>query len=118
MPRDLGLLWYNASVLRLASPRLLSPSSNLPMLLRPASPPREFGPLRAKGHGVQALKVSLLLILLAACVDDPVGIGVVNVAVLGAGIDTVWVGAPGEAVPAIRLRVTDNEGRPFSGASL
>src|SRR5258706_3807633 len=89
------------------------------MRLRPASPSREFGPLRAKGHGVQVLRATLLLLILTACVDDPVGIGVLGIAVDGAGTDTVWVGAPGELVASgVRLHITDGEGRPLPGASL
>jgi hypothetical protein len=44
---------------------------------------------------------------------------VLNLAVEGAGLDTVWAGAPGEPIStAIRVRVTDDEGRPLPGASL
>src|SRR6267378_8449799 len=58
-------------------------------------------------------------LLLTACVGDPAGPGVLAVSVEGAGIDTVWVGAPGEAVPmAIRLHITDDAGRALPGASL
>ena len=88
------------------------------MLLRPASPSRGFGPLRANGHSVQALKASILLLILTACVDAPVGIGVLNVAVEG-NVDTTWVGTPGEPMPgAVRLHVTDDEGRPLVAASI
>src|SRR6185295_14980923 len=59
------------------------------------------------------------VLLLTACLGDPAGPGVLAVAVEGAGIDTVWLGAPGELVPsAIRLRVADAEGRPLAAASI
>jgi len=68
---------------------------------------------------VQALRVTLLLLILAACVDDPVGIGVLGIAVDGAGSDTVWVGAPGELVASgVRLHITDGDGRALPGASI
>jgi hypothetical protein len=44
---------------------------------------------------------------------------VLSVAVDGASLDTVWVGAPGEPVAAaVQLRITDDAGRPLPGASL
>jgi hypothetical protein len=67
---------------------------------------------------VRALQATILILLLAACVDNPAGVGVLTVAVEG-DVDTTWVGAPGEPMPrAIRLHVTDAEGRALSGASL
>src|SRR6185503_10093522 len=57
--------------------------------------------------------------LAAACLGDPVGPGSLAVSTMGGALDTVWVGAPGENVPGgIRLRVTDDAGRPLPGASL
>jgi hypothetical protein len=61
----------------------------------------------------------LLLSLAAACLGDPVGPGSLAVSTMGGALDTVWVGAPGENVPGgIRLRVTDDAGRPLPGAAL
>ncbi len=60
-----------------------------------------------------------LVLLLTACLGDPAGPAVLDVGVVGAGIDTVWVGAPGEPLPAgVRLLVSDDAGRPLPGASL
>ena len=88
------------------------------MHLRPASPPREFGPLRAKGHGVRAIRATILLLLLTGCVDNPAGVGVLNVAVEG-NVDSTWVGTPGEPLGgAVRVHVTDDEGHPLAGASI
>jgi hypothetical protein len=57
--------------------------------------------------------------MVAACLGDPVGPGVLTIATEGAAVDTVWVGAPGEALPSeIRLRVTDDAGRPLAAASV
>jgi hypothetical protein len=69
---------------------------------------------------VKALRASLgLALLLTACLGDPAGPGVLDVAVLGVGVDTVWVGAPGEPLSTpIRIHVTDDQGRPLSGAAL
>ncbi len=69
---------------------------------------------------MKRLRASLgLALLVTACLGDPAGPGVLNIAVEGAGVDTVWVGAPGEPIStAIRLRITDDEGRPLAGASL
>jgi hypothetical protein len=62
---------------------------------------------------------AVLVVAVAACLGDPVGPGILVVAVEGAGPDTVWLGAPGEPVPAgVRLRITDDAGRPLPGASL
>src|SRR6266566_3195315 len=57
---------------------------------------------------------------LAACLGDPAGPrGELRVASEGAGLDTVWVGAPGEPLPmGVRLRVTDDAGRALPAASL
>lgn len=63
------------------------------------------------------LAVSLMV---AACLGNPMGPrGALNVVGEGAGLDTTWVGAPGEPVPtAVRLRITDDAGHPVPGASL
>jgi hypothetical protein len=68
---------------------------------------------------MKRLPVSLVLaLLITACLGDLAGPGVLNVVVDG-GIDTVWVGAPGEALPAaIRLRITDDAGRALPSASV
>src|SRR5437867_6255350 len=58
-------------------------------------------------------------LLLTACLGDPAGPAVLAVGVEGAGIDTVWVGAPGQPLPsAVRLHITDDEGRALPRASL
>ena len=69
---------------------------------------------------MRALRAGLgLVLLLSACIGDPAAPGVLNVAALGAGTDTVWVGAPGEPISTpIRIHITDDQGRPLAGASL
>src|SRR6266487_2787649 len=91
------------------------------MLLRPASPPGSSGSVRAKGTiPMRPIQATIaLVVLLTACLGDPAGPAVLDVGVVGAGIDTVWVGAPGEPLPAgVRLLVSDDAGRPLPGASL
>src|SRR6266404_1263405 len=120
MPRELGFLWYNASASGLASAPSPRRSANPLMLLRPISRHGPSGPLRAKGRGMKRLQSSLVLALvLTACVGDPAGPALLAVGVEGAGIDTVWVGAPGQPLPSVvRLHVTDDEGRALPRASL
>ena len=90
------------------------------MLLQSDLNSGSLGPLRAKYPGVKRLQASLALaLLLTACLGDPAGPGVLRISAIGANIDTVWVGAPGEPVPTvIRLRVTDHEGRALASASV
>ncbi len=60
-----------------------------------------------------------LLLLSTACLGDPAGPGVLNISVLGAEVDTLWVGAPGEALPtAVRLKITDDAGRALPAATI
>jgi hypothetical protein len=61
-----------------------------------------------------------LVLILTACLGDPVGPGTLTVDAVGdAATDTLWVGAPGEGIPGgVQLRVTDGAGRPVPGASL
>jgi len=75
--------------------------------------------LRASAPPTLGVRLPVLLLAIAACLGDPVGPGTLAIAVEGAGLDTVWIGAPGEPVPTgIRLRITDDAGRPLPGASL
>jgi len=89
------------------------------MLLQSDPSAGSLGPLRAKYPGMRRIQASLVLaILLTACFGDPAGPGVLSVSVEG-GVDTVWVGAPGEALPtAIRLHITDDAGRTLPAAHL
>jgi hypothetical protein len=71
------------------------------------------------GTRVPGRNTTLLVLALSACLGDPVGPGALEVTVEGAGVDTEWVGAPGEAIPGgVRLRITDYAGRPLPAASL
>ncbi len=69
---------------------------------------------------MKALQVSLALTLLATgCYGDPAGPGVLDVLVVGAGADTVWLGAPGEPIPTgVSLLIKDAHGDPAAGASV
>src|SRR6266550_3343456 len=59
------------------------------------------------------------VVVITACLGDPVGPGSLTVATDGASVDTVWLGAPGEMLPnLVRLRVTDDAGRPLPAARL
>jgi hypothetical protein len=63
--------------------------------------------------------VLLAIVAAAACLDDPVGPGVLTVTLEGASTDTVWTGSPGEALPGgIRVRISDEAGHPVSAATL
>jgi hypothetical protein len=71
------------------------------------------------GRGMRArAAVILLLLALAACLDDPVGPGAISVMLEGGAADTLWKGAPGEAMPAMRVRVLDDNGRPVPAAAV
>src|SRR4051812_34547236 len=62
---------------------------------------------------------SILLVTVAACLGDPVGPGVLTIATEDARVDTLWLGAPGEALPSqIRLRITDDAGRPLPAVAV
>lgn len=60
----------------------------------------------------------VLLVAMSACVADPFAVRGVRATMDGAGLDTVWLGAPGEAVPGVNLRFTDGGGKPLAGASV
>src|SRR2546430_14290023 len=63
-----------------------------------------------------AILVSLGIL---ACLGDPVGPSTLMVSLEGAGADTVWGGAPGEALPrVVRLRISDDGGHPIAAASV
>jgi len=68
-------------------------------------------------RSVRYLAVGLSLALVA-CLDDPVGPSVMSVTFDRGSADTVWSGAPGEALPTIRIHVRDEGGRPVPGASV
>jgi len=55
---------------------------------------------------------------LSACAGDPTGPGVLFVTPVGAGADTVWSGAPGEAIPSVAIRVRDGQGALVAGATI
>src|SRR2546430_10507143 len=63
-----------------------------------------------------AILVSLGIL---ACLGDPVGPSTLMVSLQGASADTVWAGAPGEAMPrVVRLRISDDGGHPIAAASI
>jgi len=59
-----------------------------------------------------------LALVLVACLDDPVGPSSMTVTLDGGSADTVWSGAPGEALPRIRIKIRDDAGHPVPGASV
>jgi hypothetical protein len=61
---------------------------------------------------------ALLALVVVACLDDPAGPSTLTVALDGGSLDTVWSGAPGEALPRIRIRIKDDAGHPIPGASV
>src|SRR5712691_8706741 len=66
---------------------------------------------------VRYVTVALALVLVA-CLDDPVGPSTMTVTLEGGSTDTVWNGAPGEALPRIRIKIRDDAGHPVPGASV
>ncbi|HXG97668.1 MAG TPA: hypothetical protein VNJ06_11230, partial [Gemmatimonadales bacterium] len=61
----------------------------------------------------------MLIVFAASCLGDPLGPGSLTVAAIGGPADTAWVGAPGEPIAGgVRLRITDDAGRPLPAASL
>src|ERR1044072_8274839 len=62
-----------------------------------------------------AVAVALILV---ACLDDPVGPSTLTIALDGGSTDTVWSGAPGEALPRIQIRIKDAAGHPIPGAAV
>lgn len=68
---------------------------------------------------IRTLRRLVPIVVITACLGDTVGPGVLTVVTEGGAVDTLWLGAPGEALPtAVRLRVTDDAVRPLPGASL
>ncbi len=64
-------------------------------------------------------KLAVLIVFAASCLGDPLGPGSLTVAAIGGTADTAWVGAPGEPIAGgVRLRITDDAGRPLPAASL
>jgi len=56
------------------------------------------------------------VVVAAGCLADPAGLRSLALTVMSPG-DSLWVGAPGERLPApLRVRVTDERGAPVSGA--
>src|SRR5438477_10329558 len=62
--------------------------------------------------------IALSLVILA-CLGDPIGPSTLMVSIEGASADTIWVGAPGEALARlVRLRISDDGGHPIPAASV
>src|SRR5436190_4134036 len=60
----------------------------------------------------------LFALMLAACLGDPVGPGIMSISIDGGTADTLWNGSPGELMPIIRVRVRDEQGRPVPAAAI
>jgi len=76
-------------------------------------------PVRLTGPAVWRAPHLLLLLAISACLGDPVGPGVIRVAVDGATLDTVWIGAPGESLSSpVRVRVMDEAGTAIPRVSV
>src|SRR5437899_7344797 len=61
---------------------------------------------------------TILVVTVAACFDDPLGPGMMTVSLAGGNPDSVWTGAPADAVPPIRIKIKDAEGHAVRGATI
>lgn len=79
------------------------------------TPPRASWRLRFSDFGLGLAAV----LALVSCLGDPVGPSGLRIVTLANAPDTLWTGAPGEALAQpVQVRVTDAQGRPIGGASL